>query len=127
MQEYREFSDKIEGVKDTLQKQMTDVLVEMGKLTASVQSLNNMRTDLDATRENAREAKTSASSAHKRLDTLSSELQPISEFASRQIVVNSNLIEKVAKIESTIKWVGICVMGPVIAAVVGLVLIQGGG
>lgn len=127
MQEYREFSDKIEGVKDTIQKQMTDVLVEMGKLTASVQSLNSMRTDLDATRDNAREARTSASSAHKRLDTLESEFQPISEFVNRQIEVNSNTIEKVAKIESTIKWVGICVMGPVIAAVVGLVLIQGGG
>lgn len=115
MEEYRELSDKIERVKDELVSQMTTVLVEMGKLSATVTSglsiIGDLKSDVDKIKEISTKAKDSTESAHKRLD----ELIPLRD---------ANLIDRVKRMEDINKFIGVTVGGAIILAIMGLILLK---
>lgn len=112
---YRELSDKIERVKDDIGGHIQQLAVEVGKLgvtiTTGLAGMQDMKTDISTVKDLATRAKDSTDSAHKRIDAL----RPVSE---------ANLVERVKSLETTVRWVATLIIGAVVLAVLGVVLVN---
>lgn len=120
--EYKELSEKIEGVKDTLGKQMTDVLVKIGELTVSVQSLSGIKNEIENVRDTARDADSRSRQAHKRIDRIETEINPMIEHVNKQPEINTSHAERITKLETMNKWVATSIIGAIIVAIMNLIL-----
>lgn len=113
--EYRELADKISRVEVTMAEKIGEVLASVRGLDATLKSgleqIGTMREDVEKVKEMATKAKDSTDSAHKRIDAL----RPLSE---------ANLVERVKGLETIVRWAATLIIGAVILAVLGVVLVN---
>lgn len=123
-EEYKELSNKIEGVKDVLSKQMNDIAIAVATLVGSVNQLQAMKTDVDKARDNAQTAILAAESAHKRIDEIEKEIKPMVSMAAAAPTIVSAMDARVKKTEINIRWAAVTLIGYLLAGV--MYFIKGG-
>lgn len=122
--EYKDLSDKIGNVELKMTEKLGEVLAEMRGLSANITSsldhIKEMRVDMDKIKEVAKDAKNSTDSAHKRLDKQENDMRQLEN--SMQPLQESNLVDRIKSLETTVRWVATTVIGALLLAAIGIML-----
>lgn len=114
----KELSDKIVGVELKVTEKLGEVLAGISgmnaTMTATFDRVKEVQSDMEKVKEKSTKALDSTNSAHKRLDTLEKEMKPLTD---------SNMVDRINKIEANFRWVVTTVIGAVILAVLGFILV----
>lgn len=97
----------------------TEVLIAIGRLEERFLHLGKKIDEFSKVSETVIEAKQSASSAHKRLDSMETEVE---KLPTR--VEHNNHDERIRSLESNRAWVITVIIGAVLMALLGLVIVQ---
>lgn len=116
--DYKELAEKIGRVENKLTDKLTDVLVRMGEIMGSVNALHSMKADVDAARDNARDALASGKQAHKRLDDMDRDIQPAIIMVNQIQPILAAHAERLVKAETSIRWAATAIIGSVLAGAI---------